>query len=223
MIALHRLPESLARAVVFLWGIRVEQRGSEHIPINQQCVFSSNHRSYLDALVVGSYIPNFKKYLGKAEILSYPFLGYLLRKLYVPVKREDKDHRKWSMEAMKEKMGTGASMVILPEGTCNITDELLKPFHDGAFRLAIYLQIPLCIGTLINTGELFPRSLKYIRPGKVRIYWDPPIQTQGMTEADIPMLKQQAAALMLKHLRKHYPDGYHDSPKNRNKKIKTPW
>ncbi len=220
---MHRLPEKVARVTLFLWGIRVEEVNADRIPTERQCVFSTNHRSYLDALLVGSYIPNFKKFLGKAEILNYPVLGFLLKKLYVPVRRDDKEHRKWSMSAMKEKLGTGASMVILPEGTCNTTDNLLKHFHDGAFRLAIYAQIPLVVGTIINAGELMPRSLTYIRPGKIRIYWEEPIETQGMTESDESDLKEKAKDLMLVHLQKHYPNGYFDAPSNRNKNVHTVW
>jgi 1-acyl-sn-glycerol-3-phosphate acyltransferase len=220
---MHRLPEAMARLVIRLWGIRVEEVNKDRIPVERQCVFSTNHRSYLDALLVGGFIPNFKKFLGKAEILNYPFLGYLLRKLYVPVQRDDREHRRWSMEAMKEKLKTGASMVILPEGTCNTTNDLLKHFHDGAFRLAVYAQIPLVVGTIINAGELMPRSLRYISPGKVRIYWEEPIETEGLTEEDVPALKEKVANLMLVHLRKHYPNGYFDAPQNKSKKVNTKW
>ena len=38
---------------------------------------------------------------------------------------------------MKKVLDMGLHMCIYPEGTRNKTDQPLKTFHDGAFRLAI--------------------------------------------------------------------------------------
>lgn len=206
---LHYLPCWCASLVLKLGCIRIEEHGKEKIDPERQMIFVGNHRSYLDALITGSVIPNYKKYIGKAEILKWPVLGFLLEKLYIPVHRDDKDHRAWSMEQLYVKAKEGASIVILPEGTCNHTAELLKHFHDGAFKLAIPTQLPIAVMTMIGPGELWPRESLLIRPGKITIYWSDPIEMNDYTSLDqVEELKEKVKNEMLPHLRKHYPDGY---------------
>ncbi len=87
----HQMPTIIGRISAFLWGIRVIVSGREHFDINTQYIFVGNHRSFLDAIISGGFIYNYKKFIGKAEILKWPYMGFILRKLYMPVKREDKD------------------------------------------------------------------------------------------------------------------------------------
>lgn len=200
---LHYIPLGIARTMLFLWGIRIELREEKPCALPRQSVYISNHTSYLDALVAGALIRDYIKFLGKGEILYWPVLGYLLKHLYVPVWRDDSEHRAWSMEQMKEKVRTGASFFICPEGTCNTTPQLLKHFHSGAFRLAIECQIPLVIFTIVDAARLFPRKGLMIRPGKLIVYRHPPIDTSGMKEADVEKLKSRAIDIITADLMKH--------------------
>ncbi len=194
---------------MFFWGIKIHEYGKHKLVPSKQYVFSANHRSYLDALITGASIPNYIKFIGKAEILKWPILGYLLKKMYIPVERDDKRGRAWSLEQLYIKAREGASMVILPEGTCNLGPELLKHFHDGAFRLAIDEKLPMAIMTIIGAGELWPRNQILIRPGKIFVYWDILDKTENYPSIDkLNELKDEVKNLMLSHLNKHYPNGY---------------
>ena len=160
-------------------------------------------------MITGSIIPNYIKFIGKAEILKWPILGYLLKKLYIPVERDNKLGRAWSLEQLYIKAKEGASMVILPEGTCNMGPSLLKHFHDGAFRLAIDEKLPMAIMTIIGAGELWPRNQILIRPGKILVYWDYLEITEEFTSIEkLEALKDKVRTIMLTHLIQHYPSGY---------------
>jgi 1-acyl-sn-glycerol-3-phosphate acyltransferase len=158
-------------------------------------------------LVCGAIIPNFVKYLGKAEILNYPVLGFFLKHYNIPVKRDDKDNRNWSMEQMKDKLKTGCSMFICPEGICNTTKNFFKEFRDGAFRLAIDVQLPIVPLTLIHTGELMPRSQFLLRPGKVILYYHEPLPVEGLNSGDVAALKEKVITIMHNDILEHYPKG----------------
>lgn len=206
---IHFLPPKLADLLLKLWLIKVEQVNSDSIPKNKQYVFVGNHRSYLDALVAGCILKaHYIKFIGKAEILNYPFLGYLLRKMYIPVQRDEKESRKWSMNQLFVKATDGASLVVLPEGTCNTGSELLKYFHDGAFRLSIINKTPMAIFTMISTGEIWPRNSILLRPGKVTVYWEEPLDLSNFSIEQIDEAKELVKSKMLVHLQKHYPNGY---------------
>jgi 1-acyl-sn-glycerol-3-phosphate acyltransferase len=206
----HFLPPHISTIVLFLWGIRIVEHNKAHVDSTRQMIFLGNHRSYLDALISGSVIKNYKKYIGKAEVLKWPVLGFLLEKLYIPVHREDKNHRAWSMEQLYVKAKEGASIVVFPEGTSNNTSALLKHFHDGAFRLAIPTQLPIMVMTIIGAGEVWNRNVFLLKPGVIHVYWSDPIEMTHYTDIDKDMenLKNVVKSEMLIHLKKHYPDGY---------------
>lgn len=203
----HFLPPKFARFVLLLWGIRVVQHNREVSQPDTQTIFVSNHRSYLDGIVASAVIPNFSKFLGKAEILSWPVLGYIMKHLYVAVQRDDEQDRQRSMNEMREKLKTGASFFICPEGTCNTTPELLKYFHHGAFRLAIENKLPLVPLTFVNTGNIFPRHGLMLRPGTVHVYWHEPIETANMQINVIEQLEEKTKLVMRGDLLKHYLSG----------------
>lgn len=208
--AMHYLPCYVAQIALFLWGVRIVEHHKERIDKNRQLIFVGNHRSYLDALISGQVIKNYKKYIGKAEVLKWPVLGYLLDKLYIPVQRDNKDYRAWSMEQLYVKAKEGASIVIFPEGTSNNTNKLLKHFHDGAFRLAIPTKIPIAVFTIIGAGEIWHRDTLLIKPGKVEVYWSEIIEMDSYEsiEKDMDKLKERVIQTMLPILEKHYPNGY---------------
>lgn len=206
--AMHFTPIYFSHIVLFLIGIKVKVYGQELLDEEKQYILVGNHMSYLDALISAVASNNFKKYIGKAEILKYPVLGYLLKKLYVPVQREQKESRKWSMETMFKYLKDGASMVIFPEGTCNTSPRLLKDFKVGAFSLSVQLQIPIAVCTIIGAAELMPRKLLTLRPGNIEVHWKIIIDPKKHTLEDLDQMTLLARQAMLPELEKNYPEGY---------------
>ncbi|MCB9256055.1 MAG: 1-acyl-sn-glycerol-3-phosphate acyltransferase [Chitinophagales bacterium] len=206
--AMHFAPVIFSKIVLVLMGIKVKVHNMELLDAKKQYILVGNHMSYLDALISAVASNNYKKFIGKAEILRYPVLGYLLKKLYVPVQRDQKESRKWSMETMFKYLKDGASMVIFPEGTCNTTSELLKEFKDGAFSLSVQLQIPIAVCTIVGAADLMPRKLLSLRPGSIDVYWTKIIDPKEFNMEQLEQMKTLAKAEMLPILEKVYPNGY---------------
>jgi 1-acyl-sn-glycerol-3-phosphate acyltransferase len=205
--AAHYLPAYGARIALFLWGVKIEIRNKELIDAKGQYIYISNHRSYLDAFIAANVIPNFLKYLGKAEMLQWPMIGYLLKNYYVPVWRKDKDNRAWSMQEMEEKVKTGCSFFICPEGTCNISEDFFIRFYHGAFKLSLETGIPIVPLTFIGAGERMPRSKFLLTPGSIVVYWHPPIFPSEFSMDTTDEVRERVLAIMRKDLLVHYPEG----------------
>ncbi len=210
--AAHFAPPALARVALVLFGIRLEIRGRELIDPNGQYVYISNHRSLLDAVIAGAVIPNYVKFLGKAEMLKWPVLGYLLDKFYVPVQRQDSADRARSIQIMEEKIMTGCSFFICPESTCNTTEEFLTRFYNGAFRLSADTDVPLVPLTFIGAGEIWPRKgRKLIHPGrKLIVYWHRPIPASEFQGDRLTEGREKVKALVRTDLLRHYPSGKYE-------------
>lgn len=194
----HRNISRIWANFLFLcFGIRLKLKNTELLKTDQVYVFAANHKSMLDIPAYALSCNHTFKFLAKAELMKIPVLGYIIRQLYISVDRKDKTARAKSMENMHRALQQGISIFICPEGTRNKTENLLLPFHDGAFRLAISAQVPLAVLTILNSGELLsPNKALELRPGIIECVWSQPIETKGMTEDDIPLLKQMVIEMM---------------------------
>jgi 1-acyl-sn-glycerol-3-phosphate acyltransferase len=70
----------------------------------------------------------------------------------------------------------------------------MKPFKDGAFRLAIEKQVPIVPMTFVNHWKLFGEPTELFsraRPGVARAVVHAPIPTTGLTEADLVDLRRK--------------------------------
>ena len=135
----------------------------------------ANHSSYLDIYLMPSIIPNSHLlFLGKSELLNYPFLRTYFKKLHIPVFRNDKLKAAKSFIQAKKAVNQGWSLMIFPEG--GIPDENLPkmvPFKEGAFKLAKTLNIPIVPVTFISNYKLLTdpgNVFGSAHPGISRVY-----------------------------------------------------
>ncbi len=133
-------PERRRYAVKLLseWGrncariIHLEIR-VEGTPPSLPTVCISNHRSYLDIVVLAAVRPCL--FLAKQEIGRWPIFGPAARAAgCVFVDRDDRDGRKRALASVAERMHAGLSLVVFPEGTTSAGPAVL-PFRPGTFQL----------------------------------------------------------------------------------------
>ena len=193
----------LSPFLLFVCGIRLKVHGKERIKTDRNYVFVANHLSQVDIITTASAVPQPVRFLAKAEIKKIPFFGYMTKMLAIMVDRKNKESREKSVRYMVDELGKGHSLFLYPEGTRNRTEQPLKEFKDGAFRVAIMAQVPIAVQTLIGTKEVNnPKGLQLF-PGTVQVYYGNPIETRGMTLEDVPRLSELVKQEMLSHLLKH--------------------
>ena len=138
----------------YFWGIRLVIIKDDKIDSNKPYIYLSNHRSYLDVFIAVSGIKNQKKFLGKAEVFRWPFIGYFARKFgHISVQRESVEARKESYQTLLKIAKSGSSIFLCPEGAVYMNDKLLNEMRNGAFRIAIS-KTPVVAISMINSGEL---------------------------------------------------------------------
>jgi 1-acyl-sn-glycerol-3-phosphate acyltransferase len=197
----HKVSRMWAKTSFILFFVRLKIKSRELIDKNKTYVFIGNHLSQLDIPAYAIACKNTIRFLAKVELTKIPLMGYVIHKLYLSVDRSSSEARKQSMLNMRKSIEDGVSVFICPEGTRNRTDKPLLDFKDGAFRLAIETQVPLAVFTILDSQKLLsPLRPVELAPGAIHAIWDKPIDTTGMTEADVPALKEKARELMLQHL-----------------------
>lgn len=195
----HTLSQIWASYVLIVCGERLKVHHRKVLDPKQTYVFISNHRSYLDVPTCARCTNHIFKFLAKEELTRTPLLGYIIKNLYITVRRKSVRDRVESMHKMKASLDEGISVWIYPEGTRNKTDHPLAEFSDGAFHLAVASGKPIAPLTIIDTGKILPPGKGLVMPGKVKAYWDKPIPTAGLDKKDVPALKEKVRQIMLAH------------------------
>lgn len=178
--------------------IRYDFYGRENFRKGQSYIYVSNHTSFLDIPGLWMIIPGEKKPLAKKELLKIPVFGWIARSAAVIVDRSSGESRKKSLDSLKKTLADGTSILLFAEGTQNRSKELLQPFKDGAFRLAIDTQQPILPMVVVGAGPLMPPGTIRLKPGRIKVIVAPEIPTKGMTSEDQVHLKQVTFATMKK-------------------------
>jgi 1-acyl-sn-glycerol-3-phosphate acyltransferase len=176
--------------------IRYEFYGRENFKKGKSYIYVSNHTSFLDLPGIRMIIPGQFRPLAKKELKKIPVFGWIAQAATIIVDRSSPESRKKSIDRLKYLLKQGISIMIFVEGTQNRTKEILQPFKDGAFRIAVDTQQPLLPMVVIGAGKLMPPGTINLRPGTIRIYVGDEIPTTGLTTKEIPALKEKTFAIM---------------------------
>lgn len=168
----------------------------------QSYVVTANHISFLDIHAIAIGMPVGFLALSKIENKKLPIFGPLISPGIITVDRSSNDSREKSMEAMREVVQKGISILIFPEGSRNkkLDQPLRDTFYDGAFRIAIEQQIPIAPMVITGNRKCMPPGTLLFKPGKVGIHLLDPIPTTGLKMEDLPALKQEVYDAMAEKL-----------------------
>ena len=127
--------------VMLICGIKVTVIGEENVPKDRSVLYVGNHRSYFDIVVTYPRVPRPTGYISKDVIKKIPILGYWM--VFLDCLFLDRSDIRKGLEmvlAAIEKVKSGISMCIFPEGTRNSTDApmLMTPISV----LWIWLRLP---------------------------------------------------------------------------------
>lgn len=183
-------------ALSWLTFIRYEIRGQERIPKGQAFIYVSNHTSFLDLPGIAMTIRGQFRPLAKKELLKIPVFGWITSVTCVAVDRSSNESRKRSIQTLKTILKKNISILIFPEGTQNRSKEVLQPFKEGAFRIAVETQQTLIPLVVKNAGRLMPPGTVNIRPGKITIEVGEPISVTADRLNEPDALKAHVYATM---------------------------
>lgn len=176
-------------------GIWWKHKGRENLKADQTYIFCANHNSFLDTPAFVWAVKHTTKPLGKVEMTKVPIFGFIYPYLVILVDRKSPESRRASMLAMKQRLAEGISVLVFPEGHMNKTEDLLQPFYDGAFRIAIDTGKPVVPVAIHNAKQCLPptKGLQ-LSPGVITTEILEPIPTANLRPMDVPTLKNQVRA-----------------------------
>jgi 1-acyl-sn-glycerol-3-phosphate acyltransferase len=135
--------------------------------------------------------------LGKIEMSQVPLFGFIYRNAIITVDRSHTMKRANSVRILKSVLKKKISIFMFPEGTFNETNNALKDFYDGAFRIAIETQTPVKPVLFLDAYDrLHYDSILSLTPGISRSVFLDEISVEGLTLKDVPKLRQKTYDIM---------------------------
>ena len=169
------------RVCLKISGVTVTVIGEENVPKDTAVLYVANHRSYFDILLTYVRVPRPTGYIAKKEMLRYPLLVNWMRNLHcLFLDRENiKEGMKTILEAI-EKVKSGISICIFPEGTRNKVADTFLPFHEGSFKIADKAGCPIVPIAINNSSALFEDQFPKIKKTHVVLEYCEPVYIKDL-------------------------------------------
>jgi 1-acyl-sn-glycerol-3-phosphate acyltransferase len=166
----------------------VKVTGLDKIDTSKPHVYAVNHASAMDIPVLYVYLPFQFRIVFKKELLSYPVVGWQLKRSgQVCIDQQKPTNSIAAIRSAVKSLKAGMPLVIYPEGG-RTPDGEVKPFLPGAFFLALKAQVDIVPVALIGTYELLPMDTYHIKCRPLEMRVGKPISTGGLTMRDLEAL-----------------------------------
>ena len=177
----------VARVGRCLVGMKRPLYGAENMPQDRPTVIIANHQQNDDLFLMGDLLPPRTVAVGKSSLVWVPFFGQVFWLGGNIILNRGRSRKAVAvMEATSEAINQQRKSIwLFPEGTRN-RGRGLGSFKKGAFHTAIAAGAPI---TMVCAGEYHGKTRGWSgrrEPVPMRIL--PPVETQGLTSADIPEL-----------------------------------
>lgn len=169
-------------------GVRIRDPRRPYVAV-------ANHESLADIFLL-SHLPWEMKWLSKEAIFKVPFMGWMMRMAGdIAVRRSDPRSRAQALEACRDRLAKGVSVMIMPEGTRSADGQVAR-FHDGAFRLAVETGCPILPIALAGTRAAISKGSWVFNRATAIARVLEPVETAGLTLDDVPALRERVRQMI---------------------------
>ncbi len=217
---LYHVAYWLVRIVLFpVYSIKFE--GRENRPKTKSAIFASNHRSYLDPVLVAMSAPYPFTYIAKESLFKTPGFSHLIRFMGAFPASSSKDPDYNMMDEAVKKLSGKCYMTIFPEGTRH-TDGKVGKAKSGVCVLSAKSGVPVVpIGIIFNSNNLHFRSKIVVRMGKP-LYPEDYGLTPDSSPLEMKQMKDDIMASIKEMVEENPPfEIIHDEPKHKSSKEKA--
>jgi len=178
---LHKIARLWGKSILVVSRIKVSVKGLSNIDPSSSYIYMPNHQSNFDIPVLLGHLTVQFRWLAKMELFKIPIFGRAMRKAgYISI---DRYHRESAFESLKvaaNKIKSGVSVLIFPEGTRS-WDGNIQPFKKGGFVMAIDSGVPIVPVVITGTRAIMPKGKFRVYAGHVRMVIHQPIGTSTYT------------------------------------------
>lgn len=168
-----------------LAGTKLVVLGEENVPKDKPVLYVGNHTSFFDIIITYARVPGLTGYVAKKSVAKVPVLGLWMKRVHCLFLDRDniKEGLKTILEAI-EKVKSGISVFIFPEGTRNKTPDTLLEFKGGSFKIAEKSGCPIVPVTLVNASDIFEDHFPRVKRTQVVLEYGKPIDMNALDKEE---------------------------------------
>ncbi|WBU37429.1 lysophospholipid acyltransferase family protein [Homoserinibacter sp. YIM 151385] len=183
--------KTLARAILSPTArvaFRPKVIGRRNVPRRGAVILASNHRSFIDSVVITLVAPRSVSFLAKSDYFTGRGLRGALNRWFftgvgaVPVERGAGQAAQDALDAGLGILEAGDAFAIYPEGTRSLDGRLYKG-RTGVAYLALTAGVPIVPVALTGTEQLQPVGSSRLHRAKVTVEFGEPIDASAFGEA----------------------------------------
>lgn len=196
--------KSVFRAILKISGVTVTVLGEDRVPQDTSVLYVVNHRSLFDILLTYVRVPRPTGYVSKVEMIKLPLLSNWMKNLHCLFL--DRNNIREGLKTILlgiEKIKSGISICIFPEGTRNKSSEDILTFHNGSFKMAEKGKCPIVPIVINNASSMLEDQFPRIKKTHVIVEYCQPINIEALNIEDRKFLGSYVHKLMLETYRKN--------------------
>ena len=169
----------------------------------RRCVYFANHSSHGDFILIWTVLPprlrrRLRPVAGADYWLKSTLNSFIGRDVFnaVLIERDREARKEDPVTQMTQALDAGSSLILFPEGTRNLTEQILQPFKSGLFHLAqARPDIDLVPVWIDNLNRVMPKGEFVPIPLICTVSFGEPLHI-GETEEKTEFLARAEAALL---------------------------
>lgn len=162
--------------VAFRLAVDLHIDGMSNVPRTGPLIVAINHSSFIDPLLVGSFVPRDVVMMSKSENFHLPVWGPLVTWYGAfPIHRGEADRE--AIKKALEVLRAGGALLMAPEGTRSM-DGQLQPGHDGLALIAARTRAPV-VPFVIAGAKPVARNARRLKRSRVRVQVGHPLFFEG--------------------------------------------
>ncbi|WP_432361015.1 lysophospholipid acyltransferase family protein [Sporosarcina sp. UB5] len=164
-------------------GADLTVTGTENIPLDEPVLYVSNHQGNMDIPILYSTAPQTMAFVAKKEMEKIPMLGFWMKQRgCVFIDRENARSSLKSINEAIEKLKSGTSIAIFPEGTRS-KSPTIGDFKPGSLRIAIKAGVKVIPVTIKDSYKLISEKGKNT-PAQVSVHYSEPIDPKNFKDTN---------------------------------------
>lgn len=169
-------------AIIAKTLFRFVSYGRENMPEKSGILIATNHKSYLDPVIIGIGARRPVRYLARKTLFRNPIFARLISSVgAIPIQRDG-----FSREGMENAISiikSGQVLALFPEGTRSPTEELLEG-KPGVGMVALKSKAVIIPGFIKGSDKVLPRGAKLLGRGQISIKFGPAVNVDDLRQGE---------------------------------------